>query len=944
MNPERWREIERIFNSVLDLEPEEQEAFLERACAGDEDLRQYVQNLLASHKEEDDFIERPALEVARDLAADPGSMLGPDLSGSSLGHYRILDRIGSGGMGVVYRANDSALGRDVAIKVLPDVFAADPERMARFEREARLLASLNHPNIASIYGLEQIENQRFLVLELVEGETLAERLRKGPLSMEESLRVCCQIAEGLKAAHEKGIIHRDLKPANVQVTPDGKVKLLDFGLARALRAQAATADVSLSPTITDEMTRPGVVLGTAAFMSPEQIKGMPAEKRADIWAFGCVLYECLTGKRTFRDDTITEVMASILKSEPDWTLLPVETPPSVRAALKHCLEKDRDLRIQDIADVVILLKEKPDPEKLSPDSARAAAPRRRWVLFAASLALITAAAVFLILQRPGSWFGDPSSEWESASYTQLTREPGIERFSSLSPDGMFVVYEARGDIYRLRVGGSKSVNLTGDSPAEDTQPAFSPDGQFIAFRSERDEGGIYYMGATGESVKRLCDFGYNPSWTPDSKEVLIGSENIVTNLARSAKAPAWIVTVATGDKRQLGNHDAVQPVCSPHNLRIAYWTGRNIWTMHKDGSDPVAVTNDTDRDWNPIWSPDGKFLYFVSDRSGSNNIWRVPIDEESGHVMGALEIVTFGGSGSRQNPTLSGDGRRLVYSDMVYSSCIYKVAFDPITEKVTGTPVAITDGSRLDVHPAISPDGSTLAVTSMRPNDDIWVMREDGSNPYPLTSDSYLDRCPRWSPDGKQIVFYSNRSGRSQVWMINADGTGLRQVTDGNEPAEWPTWSPDGLRILYSQSGSMWWADPKKAPKDQVPVRVTESRLAPYSWSSDGRDRLAAVFWPEPGIVIYSVPDGKFEPFTDFGHNPVWMKDNRRLLFRGSSTHLWDPQLWIGDTQSGNCHVISEAPQGSFFSEIIAISPDNCTIYYPLLTATDCNLWMLSQR
>src|SRR5512139_96643 len=257
--------------------------------------------------------------------------------GLSLSHYRIIEKLGQGCRGEVYHAEDTNLSRQVAIKVLPDIFAGDAERLARFEREAKLLASLNHPNIAAIHGLEEHEGKRFIVLELVEGQTLAERLHKGPLPVEEALEVCRQIAEGLEAAHEKGIIHRDLKPANVKVTPDGKVKVLDFGLARAMHDQAASADQSHSPTITAEMTRPGVVLGTAAYMSPEQAKGKAVDKRVDIWAFGCVLYECLTGRAAFQGEDVGEILASVIRGELHLDLLPANIHPRLREILVRCM-------------------------------------------------------------------------------------------------------------------------------------------------------------------------------------------------------------------------------------------------------------------------------------------------------------------------------------------------------------------------------------------------------------------------------------------------------------------------------------------------------------------------------------------------------------------------------------------------------------------------------
>jgi serine/threonine protein kinase len=277
--------------------------------------------------------------------------------GQTISHYRITEKLGQGGMGEVFLAHDTSLDRKVALKFLPDIFSGDPERLARFEREAKLLASLNHPNIATIYGLEQSDGRRFLAMELVEGETLAQQIERGPLPVDEALEICRQIAEGLEAAHEKGVLHRDLKPANVKITPEGKVKILDFGLAKAFQGDQAAPDTTHSPTLTDQMTRPGVILGTAAYMSPEQAKGKTVDRRTDIWAFACILYECLTGKRAFPGETVTETLAAILRGEPDWQALPETTPPGIRMLLRRCLENDMSRRFRDAAAVRIQIEE-----------------------------------------------------------------------------------------------------------------------------------------------------------------------------------------------------------------------------------------------------------------------------------------------------------------------------------------------------------------------------------------------------------------------------------------------------------------------------------------------------------------------------------------------------------------------------------------------------------
>jgi serine/threonine protein kinase len=358
LKPERWEVIKQLFDSALEQEPDRRTEFLQKACAGDESLRAEVEAMLARHAESPDFLESPAMHAeALALAKE----FETKIIGSTLGHYRIDKQLGRGGMGEVYLAKDLSLNRKVALKFLPDIFSVDPERMARFEREARLLASLNHPNIGAIHGLEQTGEKRFLILELVEGETLAHRLSKGPLPLDDTLGIFRQIAEALEAAHEKGIIHRDLKPANVMITAEGRVKLLDFGLAKALWSEPQNTDLSKSPTITATMTLPGVVLGTAAYMSPEQAKGKAVDRRADIWALGCILYECLTGKRAFKGETVTETLAAILKCDPDWQALPSMIPANIYFMLGRCLEKDLSRRFRDAADVQIQLEEERGP-------------------------------------------------------------------------------------------------------------------------------------------------------------------------------------------------------------------------------------------------------------------------------------------------------------------------------------------------------------------------------------------------------------------------------------------------------------------------------------------------------------------------------------------------------------------------------------------------------
>jgi serine/threonine protein kinase len=347
MTPERWQKIEQLYHAALEREESQRTAYLHKVCAGDNALQREVESLLAQEKRGDALLESPAMEVAAKML---GQERGQSMIGCQLGSYQVVSLLGAGGMGEVYQAHDTKLARDVAIKVLPEAFAHDADRLSRFQREAKMLAALNHPNVATIHGLEQSGGTSYLVMELVSGETLADRVKRdGPVPIGEALAIVKQIAEALEAAHEKGIIHRDLKPANVKLTPEGKVKVLDFGLAKTFAGEGGQ-DFSNAPTLTTMGTEDGRILGTPAYMSPEQARGKPLDKRTDIWAFGCLLYELLTGQPAFRGETLSDTLAKVLEREPDWKALPTETPAKVQDLLHRCVEKDVNRRLRDIGD------------------------------------------------------------------------------------------------------------------------------------------------------------------------------------------------------------------------------------------------------------------------------------------------------------------------------------------------------------------------------------------------------------------------------------------------------------------------------------------------------------------------------------------------------------------------------------------------------------------
>jgi len=849
--------------------------------------------------------------------------------GHGLGHYRIAAAIGAGGMGEVYRATDTKLGRDVAIKVLPAELARDRERLARFEREAKLLASLNHPSIAHVYGfesdrLEDGSNVHFLAMELVEGEDLAQRLKRGPLPSDEALEIATHVAEALEEAHARGIVHRDLKPANIKVAPDGKVKVLDFGLAKAYAGDSATgssADLSQSPTLAHTGTAAGVILGTAAYMAPEQARGKPVDKRADIWAFGVVLYELLTGGPLFGGETVSDVLAAVLTREIDLGRLPAGTRAELRTLLRRCLERDPRRRLHDVADARIVLDElRGGRGETAPPQVAAGIPR---------LGLVAGGALVLAALAIGTWLGrgtaaPPATGSLDAGFhrfTRLTDVSGLEASPSLSPDGEFVAYVAIDggdrDVMLLRVGGQRPINLTEDSPADEDHPAFSPDGKQIAFRSERAGGGLFVMGATGESTRRLTTFGDNPAWSPDGREIVFATEGESDPHAREKTSELWVVPASGGEPRKIFDGDAVQPSWSPGGHRIAFWRIaqgiRDVWTVAADGSDLQRVTDASSVDWNPVWSRDGAQLYFQSDRGGVMNPWRVAIDERTGRLRGDPEPITLptGWSGEL---SLSADEQRLAFRTSEMTAEIRRIPFDAAAARVTGPAERLFDTAIPAVGLDVSADGWMVFRTAAM-QEDVYVMRVDGSGLRKLTDDGAKDRAPVWSPDGRQAAFYSNRNGFYEIWTVDRDGSGLRQRTvTASERTErgtvlFPAWSPDGRAIVVSADDKIARFPLRDEPvpraeMEEVPVDVGEGRFViPMSWSPDGH-KIAGVRIGQNGqllggLVLHDQQTGRTRflpvdrPVPPAGHVfPVlsWLPDSRRGVVR------WGDSLLLVDT------------------------------------------------
>jgi serine/threonine protein kinase len=699
-------------------------------------------------------------------------------SGTRLGVYEITAAIGAGGMGEVYRAKDTKLGRDVAIKVLPAAFAQDPERLARFGREARVLASLNHTNIAHVYGFESAtlpdgSTAHFLAMEMVEGEDLAERLKRGAIPVGEALGIARQIADGLEEAHEKGIVHRDLKPANIKLTPDGKVKVLDFGLAKAYSADptgSGSSELSHSPTMTRQGTEAGMIMGTAAYMSPEQARGKTVDKRADIWSFGVVLFEMLTGARVFAGETVSDILAAVLMREIDWAALPTSTPPQIERLLQRCLERDSRVRLRDIGEARILLGGSTAIDSKPDLPASSAAPSAR-----PGTGALAAAALLLVATSSGiTWRlahrGEPSSSGLpiEPGIIAVTADSGLTTEPAVSRSGALLAYASdRGsdvlNIWVQPLPSGQPVQVTRDKAGAHS-PNFSPDGSRIVYRSERDGGGIYVVPALG------------------------GPERLIA---------------AKGDK----------PRFSPDGRRIAYLTGgrgssRELWIYSEDSGTSARVTISVAGP--PAWSPDGAALC-VAERTpasgggsdGTSSEW-YRIDTKSGasSSMEAAALLNAAGMDFADAPELWLPSEVIFTYRAGDSTGLWSVGVSSDGRKITGPVRRLTAGSGIDVSPTVAPGtgGRDLYFASLDRRVNLYRVpiaanagRTTGDL-RPLTETASTDAWPSLSRDGRTLLFESGPSGSRDVWRLSMD-TGAREPLGlgGTRPII----SPDGQRVVY---------------------------------------------------------------------------------------------------------------------------------------------------
>jgi serine/threonine-protein kinase len=815
-------------------------------------------------------------------------------SGTRVGPYEVVSALGAGGMGEVYRARDTKLQREVAIKVLPEHLATDRDRLARFEREAQVLASLNHPHIAQIYGFEQSGQTHALVLELVEGETLAERIAKGPLPLDEALPIARQIAQALEAAHEQGIVHRDLKPANIKITPPGTVKVLDFGLAKLGEPAVATGSShshSISPTLTSPaVTGVGTILGTAAYMAPEQAKGRPTDKRSDLWAFGAVLYEMLTGTRAFDGEDVSDTMAAVLRGEPDWRRLPTTLPPALRALIQRCLDRDRTQRVADAAAALFVLRDLSGPVAVT--ALPSPQPRGGVRLWATAVGIILASAI----AAGGTWLAMRPT---APRIVRFDITPPADALLTVGPAGPNLIISPRGDriVYHARHGATTALEMrsldTGEAgplPQTDgsSYPSFSPDGLHLAFFKA---GKLYKLTLDSRVLTALADVsdGNGISWgTPDTIVFTRpGTKGGLFRIAGGGGTPERI----TGPDATAGEQDYVGPTALPDGTTVLFVVRSSSGGNSKlaiagrslaSGQQKVLVESAV----NPIYAPSGYLLYVQgSVLNGSRfDAGRLALTGPAVPLVNG--IIT---KGNYANLGLSSDGT-LTYIPGSTINYVSHFIWRGRDGRLLGA--AGPDKLEYPRYPRLSPDGRKLAATvGPAQEGHVWVFDIAGAaQPYKVTFNAHNTQ-PIWSPDGSRIGFVSTRDGPSRnMFAVPADGSVVDPVhlVASDKDKTSLTWSRDGW-LVYNELGDATRTDLWKQPAGggkaevwvQTPFAENNAMFSPdgkwvsYVSDSTGADEVWVRPFPGPGSPVRVSVAG--------GHDATWSRDGRELFYQEGS-------------------------------------------------------------
>jgi Tol biopolymer transport system component len=1012
MATERWQQIKEIFHSALERAPAERTAFLDRTCAGDEAIRSEVESLIAAHEKEGSFIDSPAYEVAASWLAEDDE---PDsLVGQQINHYHVLSELGAGGMGEVYLAQDTKLGRKIALKLLPISFTHDADRLHRFQQEARTASALNHPNILTIYEIGDEQGRPFIATELIEGQTLRERLLSGPLKFVDALDIILQVASALVAAHEVGIMHRDVKPENVMLRKDGYVKVLDFGLAKLAERKTGRAGELEALTRMRGNTSPGMVMGTVNYMSPEQARGLEVDERTDIWSLGVVMYEMLAGSPPFKGETPTDVTVAILEREPaSLAALSDDIPAELDWIVKKALRKDREERYQTVREMLgdlrgvkqqldfeVRLEKSATPQSrqsasavISPQShkriedeatrtdeireARATTTIKpalippqgntRWPLIALGVFILVTVATFGIYKLVSrSQSQNASAEKNNvtdapsiANISRVTVWSGLDTQPTLSPDGNSVAYSSNHngsfEIYvKQLTPGGREIQLTSDGQ-ENFQPAWSPDGQHIAYYSEKRVG-IWVVPALGGASRQLTEFGSAPAWSHDSTMLAFQSDsNPDLGSGSVGSSTIWIVPAQGGAPVQItkvgnpaGGH--VGPTWSPDNRKIAFvalnYSNQEVWSISVTGDDLKQMIHTGSRSTYPLYSPDGRSLYFVSGPIVS----RLPISSESGEAISNPVQVTDAGASIITNLTLSADGKRMAYGVQTLTSNIWSLPVSPNTNEATGSPQPLTNqtGTRNN-SPAFSPDGRKIAfIEFLRGGGThIWVADTDGKNPVQITTNP-RNLTPSWFPDGDHLAFVSKHDNHWSVWATSLQSRRERPLFDVGRDIQYTRLSPDGRTLAFNLADERGiinlWTVPVSGGQ---PKQLTfDQELAGFPcWTPDGKFIAYQMKRGDDAYLMLMPSDGGEPTQLTFDHGRSWphsfSPDGDKIVFAGERDGVWN--VWWYSRSTKQQKQLTNYTKLNSFVRYPAASPLGNQIAYEY-AETNGNIWIMDLK
>jgi Tol biopolymer transport system component/serine/threonine protein kinase len=960
MKAERWQQIDQIFQCALECAPAQRRAFLDEACAGDEELRREVESLLCSDEQAGSFIERPAIEEDARLLVNHQAAA---VVGQRIGQYEIMEQLGRGGMGEVYLAHDTRLGRKIALKLLPTHLSRDKDRLRRFEQEARAASALNHPNILTIYEIGQISNRHFIATEYVEGDTLRQRLTSGQRQISEALDVTMQMASALAAAHETGIIHRDIKPENIILRSDGYVKVLDFGLAKLIKQQSSAPE---KPTLPFTKTDTGLVIGTTSYMSPEQARGLAVDTRTDIWSLGVVLQEMITGQSPFAGPTTGDTIVNILEHEPPpLSEHTADAPAELQRIIRKTLRKDPEARYQTSKELLFDLKNL--KHELEHATTSMPAPRSTVGLRhrhkRAALLLVTGLLALLAI---GAFIfrlvGNRSRADEAPAISrvvQITSWAGLDFYPALSPDGNTLAFSSdRTGSFEIYVkqlaAGAGEVQLTADG-GQNFEPAFSPRGDLLAYCA-RKRGGIWVVPVTGGNPRQLTEFGSHPAWSPDGSQIAFQSApsgNIGFNEA-NAQPPStiWLISAEGGEPKQLtqagnpvGGHGA--PSWSPDGKRIVFDASNFgdyfVWSVSVQGSD-VKKTSGKLHGIDAVYAPDGKAIYFVSDSGGT--LQKVNVSAAGDPIGEPVKIIDASGSHIRQISIAAG-GKRIVYSALSTSSDIWSTALSPAGESTSDPPSELTHGrNTYDTWPAFSPDGKRIAYVlyGVGRAYEVWVMDANGKHQNQLTDDGFI---PCWYPDGNRVAFISGIHSHPSYCSVTVEGGKKKKLFDFDGDVNFARLSPDGKQVAFQSTRSgtrnVWLVsieggEPKQLTFDK------ESAGFP-AWSPDGK-WLAFEVAHSGGSYIALIPSTGGEPMQltfDKGEHFIhdWSPDGDKIIFAGQRDDIWNV-YWVSRSTKQQKQLTRFTKLNAYVRSP-AWSPLNDRIAYEYAETTG-NIWMLELK